>query len=141
MIWKAGSSYSSIIVKQLLTKKNITVFHYACYFQDFVLANYLMFPKLKSYHKKSFFLSLQTSPRNSTKYLNDIPKDKFFGGIKNLYKHASYAEIQKQYYVDGYELRIPLNFDFSYKFKFLQIPKLFKRILFVENLKNLFAKK
>ena len=77
-------SHNATIVKQFLVQQKVTVLDHPPYSPDLAPADYILFPKVKSYLKGHLFDSVSDIQKAVTSTLNTIEKDDFYKGIQKL---------------------------------------------------------
>jgi len=93
-------SHNATIFKQFLAQRKVTVLDHPPYSPDVAPADYLLFPKVKSYLKGRLFDSITDIQSAVTSTLNTIAKDDFYKGIQKLYDRVNLCVRLQGIYVE-----------------------------------------
>ena len=94
-------SHNATIVKQFLAQRKVTVLDHPPYLPDLALADYFLFPKVKSHLKGRLFDSISDIQKAVTNTLNTIAKDDFYKEIQKLYDRENLCLLLEGMYVEN----------------------------------------
>ena len=94
------------IVKQFLAQQKVTVLDHPPYSPNLALANYFLFPKVKSHLKERLSDSISDIQKAVTSTLNTIAKDDFYNGIQKQYDRANLCVQLEGMYVENYIIKV-----------------------------------
>ena len=97
----AAPSHSATIVKLFLAQRKVTVPHHPMYSPDLALADYFLFPKVKSHLKGRLFDSISDIQKAMTSTFNTVAKDNFYKGNQKLYDRANLCVQLQGIYVEN----------------------------------------
>ena len=94
-------SHRATNVKQFLAQPKVTVLDHPPYSPDLALADYFLFPNVKSHLKGHLFDSVSDIQKAVTSTLNTIAKDDFYKGIQKLYDRANLCVQLERMYIEN----------------------------------------
>lgn len=93
-------AHSSVIVRQFLAKKSVTILDHPPYSPDLAPADFMLFPKLKFALKGEHFQDVRTIQQNVTAVLNSIPVNDFQKAFQSLYDRSRECVARGGMYVE-----------------------------------------
>ena len=101
LLHDSAPSHNATVFKQFLAQRKVSVPDHPPYSPDLALADYVLFPKVKSHLKGRLFDKISDIQTAVTSTLNTIAKDDFKKGTQKLYDRACLCVQLQGIYVEN----------------------------------------